>query len=160
MRKMLPKGITTRRLTCGFVNGFDWRAMLSRSPETIDARGQADQHWPRLLLFSVIVCVLFMLSISVANARPAKDPMNYKLHAYNQLKDWKQFECILKLYYKESTWNPEAVNGSHYGIPQGRSIYLKTANPYKQIEWGVRYIKHRYGTPCKAWSHFKSKGWH
>ena len=80
VRKMLPQRMT-RRLTCGFVFGFDRRATLSRSPETIDARGQADQRWPRLLLFSVIVCVLFMLSINVANARPAKDPMNYKLHA-------------------------------------------------------------------------------
>ncbi len=150
----------TRLLTCGFVNGFDRYAMLSRRPETIDARAQASKHWAELLLFWVIVFISFMLSTDMSHARPAKDPMNYKLHAYNQLLDWKQFECILKLYEKESNWNPKAVNGSHHGIPQGRSTWLKTASPYEQIEWGVRYIEHRYGSPCRAWQHFKAKGWH
>ena len=157
---MLPQGMTTRRLTCGYVNGFDNRAMLSRSPETIDARGQADQHWPRLLLFSVIVFVLFMLSISVANARPAKDPMNYKLYAYNQLKDWDQFMCLVELYERESNWNPLARNYSHYGIPQGRSTYLARVGYRKQIDWGIKYIKARHQTPCKALRHFKQKNWH
>ena len=150
----------TRRLTCGFVFGFDRRATLSRSPETIDARGQADQRWPRLLLFSIIICVLFMLSINVANARPAKDPMNYKLYAHNQLQDWDQFLCLVRLYEKESNWRPEAKNGSHYGIPQGRSKWLATATPYEQIRWGIKYIANRHGTPCKALRHFKRVGWH
>ena len=139
---------------------LDSGIMLSGSPGTIDGRAQAPSHWARLLLILPLTLSLTLLSGYMSHARPAKDPMNYKLHAYNQLKDWKQFECILKLYHKESTWNPNAVNGSHYGIPQGKSTYLKTANAYKQIEWGVRYIEHRYGTPCKAWSHFKAKGWH
>lgn len=147
-------------LTCGYVNGFDRAGMLSRRPETIDARAQASLHWPRLLLFSVIVFCLFMLSTHMSHARPAKAIMNYKLHAYNQLLDWDQFECILELYHHESRWNPKAKNGSHYGIPQGRSTWLSTANPYQQIEWGVKYIKHRYGTPCNALHHFKRKGWH
>ena len=151
---------TTRRLTCGFLFGFDSRATLSRSPETIDARGQADQRWPRLLLFSVIVCVLFMLSINVANARPAKDPMNYKLYAHNLLQDWDQFICLVELYEKESNWNPKARNYSHYGIPQGRSTYLAKVGYKKQIRWGLRYIEARHQTPCKALQHFKIKGWH
>jgi hypothetical protein len=150
----------TRLLTCGFVNGLDRAAMLSRSPETLDARGQASKHWPRLLLFWVIVFISFMLSIDMSHARPAKDPMNYKLHAYNQLKDWDQFECIVELYERESNWRPEARNGSHHGIPQGKSQWLAKADPYKQVEWGVRYIKARYGSPCVALTHFKRKGWH
>lgn len=152
--------MATRRLTCGFVDGFDTPAMLSRSPETIDARGQAPSHWPRLLLFSVIVFISLMLSTQVSHARPMETAMNYKLHAYNQILDWEEFICIIELYERESNWRPKAKNGSHYGIPQGRSKYLATASPYKQIEWGVRYIKHRYGTPCAALKHFKAKGWH
>ena len=139
---------------------LDSLAMLSRSPETIDARGQAPSHWPRLLLFCSIVFCLSLLSLNMSHARPAKDPMNYKLHAYNQLKDWDQFECILELYERESNWRPNARNGSHHGIPQGRSQWLAKANPYQQIEWGVRYIEARYGSPCKALAHFKRKGWH
>ena len=101
-----------------------------------------------------------MLSVDMSHARPAKTVMNYKLHAYNQLLDWDQFECILELYHYESRWNPKAKNGSHYGIPQGRSEYLATANAYAQIDWGLKYIANRYGTPCKALRHFKRVGWH
>jgi hypothetical protein len=139
---------------------FDTAAMLSGSPGTIDGRAQAPSHWARLLLICLLALSLSLLSGYMSHARPAKDPMNYKLHAYNQLLDWKQFECILKLYEKESNWNPKAVNGSHHGIPQGRSKWLKTASPYEQVEWGVRYIEHRYGSPCKALAHWRAKGWH
>lgn len=147
-------------LTCGFVNRLDRPAMLSGSPGTIDGRAQAPSHWARLLLICSLSLIFNLFVADISQARPAKDPMNYKLHAYNQLLDWKQFECILKLYEKESNWRPSAKNGSHHGIPQGRSQWLATANGYKQVEWGVRYIKARYGTPCKAWLHFKREGWH
>ena len=71
-----------------------------------------------------------------------------------------QMKCLGLLYGKESAWNPEAVNGSHYGIPQGRSIYLKTALPEQQIQWGLRYIDNRYGSPCKAWEFFQRNNYH
>ena len=69
--------------------------------------------------------------------------------------DKTQMSCLGKLYGKESAWNPKARSGSHYGIPQGRSIYLKTALPEQQIMWGLRYIDNRYGSPCKAWEFFQ-----
>ena len=72
----------------------------------------------------------------------------------------KEFNCLNKLYYYESRWNSKATNGSHYGIPQGRSIYLKTATPIEQIRWGMKYNYSRYGSMCKALNHFKTKGWH
>ena len=152
--------MTTRRLTCGFVDGFDKAAMLSGSPGTLDGRAQAPSHWARLLSILLLTCISSLLSVNMSHARPMETAMNYKLHAYNQILDWDQFICIIELYERESNWRPKAKNGSHYGIPQGRSKYLATASPYKQIEWGVRYIKHRYGTPCKALKHFKAKGWH
>ena len=150
----------TRLLTCGFVNELDTAGMLSGRPGTIDGRAQASQHWARLLLILSLALSIALLSNYVSHARPAKAVMNYKLHAYNQLLDWKQFECILELYHHESRWDPKAKNGSHYGIPQGRSVWLSTANPYQQVEWGVKYIAHRYGTPCAALRHFKKVGWH
>jgi len=150
----------TRRLTCGFVNRLDRAGMLSASPGTLDGPAQGSQHWGRLLLILPLALCLSLLSLDMSHARPAKDPMNYKLHAYNQLKDWNQFECILELYERESNWRPNAKNGSHHGIPQGKSQWLAKANPYQQIEWGVRYIEARYGTPCAALKHFKRKGWH
>ena len=72
----------------------------------------------------------------------------------------KEYKCLVSLYGKESAFNPLARNGSHYGIPQGKSEYLSTLNGYEQIQWGLDYIGHRYGEPCVAWDHFKRKGWH
>ena len=86
--------------------------------------------------------------------------MTPKQYAYYSLNDIKQYKCIASLYGKESAWNPKATNGSHAGIPQGRSKWLLTATPIQQTEWGLRYIKHRYSTPCNAWAHWKAKGWH
>ena len=86
--------------------------------------------------------------------------MTPKQYAYYSLGDVKQYKCIAALYGKESAWNPKAINGSHAGIPQGRSKWLITATPIQQVEWGLRYIKHRYSTPCKAYAHWKAKGWH
>jgi hypothetical protein len=75
--------------------------------------------------------------------------------------DKKQMKCLGLLYGKESAWNHLAQNGSHYGIPQGRSIYLKTATVEQQIRWGLKYIHNRYEyDTCKAWQHFNDKGWH
>jgi hypothetical protein len=150
----------TRLLTCGFVNGFDSHATLSASGGTIDGRRQGSSRWGRLLSILPLTLIYLLLSLDVSHARPAKDPMNYKLYAHNQLKDWDQFICLVELYERESNWSPSARNGSHYGIPQGRSTYLARVGYKKQIDWGLRYISNRYQTPCKAWSHFKAKGWH
>ena len=85
---------------------------------------------------------------------------HYRQWAFIQLNNLDEFYCLDELYYKESRWNPKAVNGSHYGIPQGRSQWLKTVNGYKQVEWGIKYNYNRYGSMCKALHHFKIKGWH
>ena len=87
--------------------------------------------------------------------------ISYKDFAYYALgNNLKEFNCLSRLYGKESAWNPNARNGSHYGIPQGRSIYLSTLNGYEQIQWGLDYIGHRYGEPCVALNHWRTYGWH
>jgi hypothetical protein len=86
--------------------------------------------------------------------------MTPKQYAYYSLNDIKQYKCLAFLYGKESAWNPDARNGSHAGIPQGRSKWLITATPIQQVEWGLRYIKHRYSTPCNARDHWLKYKWH
>jgi hypothetical protein len=71
-----------------------------------------------------------------------------------------EYKCALELYTKESNWRPNAKNGPHYGIPQGRSVWLKTADPIEQVKWGIKYSNHRYNGMCNALHHFKTKGWH
>ena len=79
------------------------------------------------------------------------------------------FDCLVKLWNRESNWNPNAHNSSSgaHGIPQslpaskmaseGSDYYT---NGKTQIRWGLKYIKNRYGTPTKAWSHSQSTGWY
>ena len=79
------------------------------------------------------------------------------------------FECLVKLWNRESGWNPNAHNNSSgaHGIPQslpaskmaseGNDYYT---NGYTQIRWGLKYIQGRYGSPSAAWEHSQRKGWY
>ena len=127
---------------------------------------------------SVAIVLGGALCFSIGSASWAtNDPtkrITSKQYAKGQLtvKHWK---CLAVLYGKESAWNYKAVgnlNGSQrvYGIPQGKSEFLRTANPLQQIDWGLRYIGHRYGytrtiegmqpDTCAALRHWQRKGWH
>ena len=79
------------------------------------------------------------------------------------------FQALVKLWNKESRWNPYACNSSSgaYGIPQAlpASKMATYGTDYRtnyktQIEWGLIYIKSRYGTPSSAWNHSCRKGWY
>lgn len=118
------------------------------------------------------------LFLSIGQVSEAQQPpikrLTSKQYAAGQL-TVKNYKCLAVLYGKESAWNYKAVGnltGTQrvYGIPQGKSEWLRTANPYQQIDWGLRYIGHRYGytmthegmqpNTCKALDHWKRKGWH
>ena len=60
-----------------------------------------------------------------------------------------EYKACKLIIYKESSYNPKAVNGSHYGLAQGRTKYLKTATPQQQIKWFIKYVNSRYGS-CQA----------
>jgi hypothetical protein len=102
---------------------------------------------------------LFTPAYAVAPVE-ATPSMTIREYAAVLVDDKSQMKCLGLLYGKESAWNPDAVNGSHYGIPQGRSIYLKTALPEQQIMWGLKYIDNRYGSPCNAWAFFLKNNYH
>lgn len=71
-----------------------------------------------------------------------------------------EYSCLRELWQKESKWNHKAdnPNSSAYGIPQ--MLGMTTKNPQRQIQIGLKYIKHRYGTPCEAWSFWRSHGYY
>ncbi|MFB7452707.1 peptidoglycan-binding domain-containing protein [Streptomyces sp. NPDC056194] len=80
-----------------------------------------------------------------------------------------QFDCLDNLWIRESSWKVYATNPSSgaYGIPQalpGDKMSVAGAdwqtNPATQIEWGLDYIKSRYGSPCAAWSFWQSHNWY
>ena len=104
--------------------------------------------------------VMAMTSTVPAYAVTERDKDNLKLYAHSRIISYKQFSCFNQLIIKESNWSPNAVNGSHYGLGQMRNPKVKKLDGFSQIDWSLRYIKKRYQTPCKAWEHWRMKGWH
>jgi len=143
-------------LTSTYTNGFD-------SDGTLTAQSPSRAH--RDPLRRVGRGVLVAIGITLFTPANAVAPyeakqLTIKEYAAVLVDDKYQMSCLSKLYGKESAWNPDAVNGSHYGIPQGRSQYLKTATAEEQIMWGLKYIDVRYGSPCKAWQFFQRYNYH
>ena len=104
-----------------------------------------------------------VLCLAVLNPSPAlgvnKDHTNsYKLYAHIKLLDAKQYRCLEILWNKESNWNPKADNpkSTAYGIPQ--LLKLKAKDPFVQIDLGLKYIKSRYLTPCRALAFHRTTG--
>ena len=115
----------------------------------------------RCTLVGLALFVSQIFALERAESQVIHKPIHYKQYAFIQLNhSFTEFYCLDELYHKESRWNPLARNGSHYGIPQGRSKYLAKVNGYKQIDWGIAYNINRHGSMCKALDHFKRKGWH
>ena len=121
-----------------------------------DLRSRKIARFGLVISLSLVMTIAFQKNVSVA-----KETTNhYRQWAFIQLNDLDQFYCLDELNYKESRWNPKAKNGSHYGIPQGRSKYLSRVDGYKQIDWQLKYIEKRYSNPCNALAHHKIKGWY
>jgi len=144
-------------LTSTYVNVFDIDGTLTKQSLS-KAHPEPLRRIVRGVLAGIGIALCFMPNAGSTNLEDIS--MTPKQYAYYSLGNIKQYKCIAALYGKESAWNPKAINGSHAGIPQGRSKWLITATPIQQVEWGLRYIKHRYSTPCKAYAHWKAKGWH
>lgn len=131
------------------------------------------QYFSRLTIAAIFTAIFTIVVVEPLNS-PHKYPTqdtwtveDSKSYAYDRLSAWrdKQMSCLSKLWGKESAWNPEAYNkikvmGKNAGgIPQLLGLDPATP-PTKQIDRGLEYIYHRYQTPCRAWAHFKKKGWH
>ena len=117
-------------------------------------------EFARCWRFGITLCLFVTLSFDIGVSDTNYKPTHYKQYILMTLNDLDQTYCLIDLYMKESRFNPKAKNGSHYGIPQGRSKWLSTVDGYKQIDWQLKYIKKRYSNPCNALAHHKIKGWY
>ena len=132
--------------------------ILNHKAGSPSARPGRCKVWATLLL--IAFNFIFVKDYSVAAVSNYK-PTHYKQYILITLNDIDETHCLIELYSKEnSKWDYKARNGSHYGIPQGRSKYLARVDGTKQIDWGIKYNLNRYGSMCKALEHYKIKGWH
>ena len=148
-------------LTCGFTDSLDTSGTL-----TAQSPSRAHRDPLRRVGRGVLVAIgISLFTPAYAGSPDVAKQLTIKEYAAILVDDKDQMICLSKLYGKESAWNYKAVgnlNGSQrvYGIPQGKSEYLKTALPEQQIQWGLRYIDNRYGSPCKAWEFFQKNNYH
>lgn len=110
----------------------------------------------------------------LTNTQKPATKNEYQAYAYDKVINlylWSEedYNALVKLWDRESEWNPNAHNknsGAH-GIPQslpadkmaseGEDYYT---NGYTQINWGLKYIKERYGSPLAALMYSERKGWY
>jgi len=103
----------------------------------------------------------------------ANDPAGAQSYASGRLGSYgwgqDQFQCLQLLWTQESSWLTTATNPSSgaYGIAQALPAgkYASAGSDWltnyrTQIEWGLGYIRDRYGSPCGAWDHEVSIGWY
>ncbi|MDQ0144262.1 lytic transglycosylase domain-containing protein [Pseudarthrobacter niigatensis] len=97
----------------------------------------------------------------------AKSYASGRLAAYGWGQD--QFLCLAQLWTKESSWLTTATNAysGAYGIAQALppGKYASAGSDWltsyrTQVDWGLGYIKDRYGSPCAAWNHSAALNWY
>ena len=83
-----------------------------------------------------------------------------------------QFSCLKELWTRESHWNFLARNKQPvYQIRDGKRVALhafgiaqllgeKSHDPRVQIDKGLRYISHRYSSPCHALNWHNRRNWY
>ena len=109
---------------------------------------------------AVVGILCLFLSSMVLQMQPAQatNADQYKLYAHSRLINDIQYQCLKNIIYKESRWNPNSKNGSHYGLGQMRSKHYRNLDPYRQIDATIKYITIRYGSMCNAWRFHQKVG--
>ena len=136
---------------------------MIRSRSHSPSRRKGEPHRRKLARCTLVGLALFVaqiIGLEIAESQLIYKTNHYRQWAFIKLNNVDEFYCLDELYYHESRWDPSARNGSHHGIPQGRSKYLSKVDGFKQVEWGIKYNTNRYGSMCNALDHFKRKGWH
>jgi hypothetical protein len=134
--------------------------LSARSPQGFNSRlkGVARELAVAIGIF-LSIASMPRVEASIVPIKSIKQIANY------QLTD-KQYNCHNAIIYRESRWDLSAVNGSHYGLYQGKSLSLKGAPAEYQFWWYWYYVTNRYGVTkydepnyCNALHHLRTHGW-
>lgn len=124
------------------------------------------------LLVAVVVALTFAASPPApTTARWRPDTLAARVWLKGKMPK-RQFRCLHRLWSRESVWRVRARGpmtpwGRAYGIPQalpGRKMRSAgkdwRTNAMTQVRWGLRYVKARYGKPCRALRFHSQHGWY
>ena len=128
-------------------------------------RLKANRPNPRAGLVRPVYAILLGTALCLGGTFTANAPavqLSAKDYAKYKLQNKSQYLCLKQLIGKESAWNHKAFNpkGPAYGLFQMKSKYVTRLTELQQIDVGLRYIEHRYKTPCKAWTYWQRHYWY
>ena len=136
---------------------------------TLSSESPSRAHRKPLMRIACGVAIVIVIALSLGVA-PADGISNRPYIDIKGLADYqlteKQEYCHNAIIYRESRFNIDAVNGSHYGYYQIRNTMI-IDSPYDyQFYFYWKYVSHRYGVTrydepdyCKALHHLRVKGW-
>jgi hypothetical protein len=101
------------------------------------------------------------------------DPAGAQAYAASKLGSFgwapSQMQCLKTLWTKESDWETTATNPTSgaYGVVQSLPAEKMASagadyrtNYRTQINWGLEYVKDRYGSPCEALNFHYANNWY
>ena len=162
LQGLINKGSDLRFYLACYIN--DLTRLVRSGREPIKGSPRAALRLARGVAFAIGASLCLPMAHASSGSIDAIDPKSYVRAVLSQ----KEAICLSRLIGKESAWNPKAVGNLSspsksytYGLLQLKNPVVKDKNPIVQINYGLRYINHRYqGNTCKAWKHWQRKGWH
>lgn len=123
---------------------------------------------------SIDAGTMALVSLEARQVQLAKTPQGAQIVAKALIAStykWNahQMSCLRVLWNNESHWNFKAHNyssgatGIAQALPGSKMEVIATdwrTNPVTQIKWGIRYIKIRYETPCRALAKTRWSGYY
>ena len=118
-------------------------------------------RWLTTAISFIVMSSSLVPSEAFAGAVPVTPTREHILTALRLMShSYSEYLCAKEIIRKESNLRPDARNGSHYGLAQGRSRYLATATYTQQLAWFYRYTRARDGDACEALEHHKRKNFY
>ncbi|MET9388897.1 transglycosylase SLT domain-containing protein [Streptomyces sp. NPDC006624] len=126
---------------------------------------------PRKALAGAALAAAVCGSLIAAGPAQAAQPDGASAQAVakKMIGDDAQYRCFSEIVEQESGWDVRAQNSSSgaYGLVQalpGSKMASAGSdwqtNAATQIEWGLDYMKDRYGSACGAWDFWQANHWY
>lgn len=96
------------------------------------------------------------------NPEPA-DPRAIVRERASRSRGWtgREWTCLRELVHRESRWDPNADNPRSSAQGLFQVLRQRPGLPVEeQARIGLRYIAHRYTTPCRALAFHDANGWY
>jgi hypothetical protein len=136
---------------------------MVRSSSHSPSRRKGEPHRGLLARCTLVGIALFVaqfLGLERAESQELRVNTLKQITFHKMDYSFKEFYCLDELLHKESRWNYKAKNPKSSAFGLFQMLNNKEKDPIKQIDKGLKYIEHRYGTACKALAHHKIKGWY